>query len=92
MWPPWPNAKWPTHYFALNSLSGKSRALYLTGYDIFDAWDKDNQAIMKNKTLSAELDKASVADGELLDGLDQFVFTYDDEHELPAAQSIADVR
>ncbi len=50
-------AKWPTHYIALNSLSGKSRALFLTGYPSFDAWDKDNKAIMKNTTLSAELDK-----------------------------------
>ncbi len=34
---------------------------------------------MKNKTLSAELDKDSVADGELLDGIDQFVLYYDED-------------
>src|SRR5712664_3428914 len=28
-------AKWPTHYLAVESLSGKSRALFLTGYDSF---------------------------------------------------------
>jgi len=72
-------AKWPTHYFALNSLSGKSRALFLTGYLSFKAWEDDFVATMKNKTLSAELDRASVADGDLLDGLDQFVFTYDED-------------
>ena len=72
-------AKWPTHYFALNSLSGKSRALYLTGYPSFDAWEKDNATIDKNKPLSADLDKASVADGELLDGIDQLVLTYNED-------------
>ena len=55
-------AKWPTHYVAMNSLSGKSRALYLAGYPSFDAWGKDNAAIDKNKDLSAELDRDSVAD------------------------------
>src|ERR1700740_1412359 len=34
-------AKWPTHYFAMTSLSGKSRALYLTSHDSFEAWQKD---------------------------------------------------
>jgi hypothetical protein len=68
-------AKWPTHYIALNSMSGKSRALYLTAYDSFAAWEKDNKAIGDNKALSAELDRASVADGELLDEVDQGVYS-----------------
>jgi len=33
-------AKWPTHYLAVESLSGKSRALFFTGYDSFAAWKK----------------------------------------------------
>ena len=33
-------AKWPTHYVAMNSLSGKSRALYITGYSSFNAWEE----------------------------------------------------
>jgi hypothetical protein len=53
--------------------------LYLTGYPSFKAWEDDTLATMKNKTLSAELDKDSVADGELLDGIDQFVLSYDDD-------------
>jgi hypothetical protein len=85
-------AKWPTHYFALNSMSGKSRALYLTGYDSFAAWEKDDKAVMKDKALLAELDRDSVADGELLDGLDQFVFTYDESMSLRPTKSITGVR
>jgi hypothetical protein len=85
-------AKWPTHYVAMNSLSGKSRALYITGYSSFDAWEKDNAAIDKNKALSAELDKDSVTDGELLDGLDQVVLYYDDDLSYRPEPSLAHVR
>ncbi len=67
-------AKEPTHYLALNSLSGKNRALFLTWYASFDAWDKDMSAVNKNAALSAELERAAVADGELLDSMDQAVF------------------
>jgi hypothetical protein len=72
-------AKWPTHYIALNSMSGKSRALYLTRYDSFAAWEKDNKAVGDNKALSAELERASVADGELLDEVDQGVYSRSEE-------------
>ena len=72
-------AKWPTHYVAVNSLSGKVRALYLIGYDSFAAWQKDSDAVGKDMALASELDRASMADGELLDSMDQFVFYYDDD-------------
>jgi hypothetical protein len=71
-------AKFPTHYIALNSLSGKSRALYITPYASFEAWGNDNDAVEKNKALMAELERASVADGELLNSMDTGVFTYNE--------------
>jgi hypothetical protein len=67
------------HYIALNSMSGKSRALYITRYPSFEAWEADNKTVEKNTALTAELDRDMVADGELLDGLDQAVFTYNEE-------------
>jgi len=70
-------AKWPTHYLALSSLSGKSRALYLTPYDSFEAWEKDTKAVSMNSALSAELERASVNDGTLLDSVDQVVCYFD---------------
>jgi len=85
-------AKWPTHYFAVNSLSGKTRALYFTGYDSFAAWEKDNLATMKDKALSAELDRASVTDGELLDSMDQSVWTFDEDLSLHPTTSFTGVR
>lgn len=72
-------AKWPTHYVALTSMSSKLRALYLTTYPSFDAWQKDDDAVEKNTTLSSELDRLENADGELLNGMDQFVFYYDED-------------
>lgn len=75
-------AKWPTHYLGMNSLSGKSRSLFFTGYESLEAWEKDAAATQKNATLASALDRAYVADGELLDSLDIGVFTYSPEFSL----------
>lgn len=85
-------AKWPTHYLAVSSLSGRARVLFLTPYDSFDAWEKDNLATMKNKELSASLDRALMADGELLSDYDQTVATYSEEQSLRANVDIAHMR
>ncbi len=75
-------AKWPTHYIGMESLSGKSRALFFTGYDSFDALDKDNAAIAKNASLSAGVSHASAVDGELLDEVDQGIFIFREDLSL----------
>lgn len=75
-------AKWPTHYLAAESQSGKPRVLFFVGYDSFEAWEKDMKATEKNTTLSAELDRANMADGELLSGVDQGVLMYREELSL----------
>ena len=76
----------------LEFLSGKSRALYLFGYDSFAAWENDSKAFDKNPALSAEIDKDSQADGDLLDGTDQFVFTLDDDLSYRPDVDVAQVR
>ena len=83
-------AKWPTHYLGMTSLSGQARALFLTFYPSFDAWEKDNQAADKNTELSAALDRASVGDGELLSSVDSSVFVFHDELSL-RPMSVADL-
>jgi hypothetical protein len=75
-------AKWPQHYFAMDSLSGRSRSLFLFPYDSFDAWEKDFQAEQKNAALSAAVDRAGVADGELLSDMDAAVLTYREDQSL----------
>jgi hypothetical protein len=67
------HAKWPTHYLAVDSVSGKPRSLFLTGFDSFEAWEKDARAAEKNAALSAALDRANVADGDMLAATDQAV-------------------
>lgn len=85
-------AKWPTHYIGMNSLSGKSRALFLTSYDSFDAWEKDTAAAAKNSALSAALDHAAMEDGELLDSLDQEVFYFNEEMSLHPRADLSQMR
>lgn len=72
-------AKLQGHYVALNSMSGKTRALYIARYPTFAAWEADNKTLDKSPGLGAEFDRAAAADGELLDSLDQVVYTYDEE-------------
>ncbi len=85
-------AKWPTHYIGMNSLSGKSRALFLTQYESFEAWEKDVAAQQKNATLSAALDRAAMADGELLDSMDQGVFIFREEMSLRPRADLSQMR
>jgi hypothetical protein len=85
-------AKLDGHYIALNSMSGKSRALYITRYPSFEAWEKDNKTVEKNASLAAEFDRDVMTDGELLDGLDQGVFTYDEELSLHPHPDVSHAR
>jgi hypothetical protein len=85
-------AKWPTYYIAVTSLSGKSRALFLTWYESFDAYQKDQDAVEKNATLSASLDRALAADGELLDSVDQMILYFRDDLSLNTKKDLSDVR
>jgi hypothetical protein len=63
-------AKSPSHYFALDSLSGPSRSLFLFSYASFADWEKQTAATSSNKALDAKLDQASLMDGDLLSGYD----------------------
>lgn len=72
-------AKFPGYYIGLNSMSGRSRGLYLTSYPSYAEWEKDNKILAKNAALNADVDRTEVADGDLLEGLDSAVFTYDSE-------------
>jgi hypothetical protein len=85
-------AKWPTHYVGVTSMSGKSRALFLTWYDSFEAWEKDTAGIQKNAALSAALDRAAEADGQLLDSLDAGVFYFSDEMSLRPRPDLSSAR
>lgn len=85
-------AKWPTHYFAANSLTGKNRTLFFIGYDSFEAWEKDAMAQQMNSALSAATDRAGLADGDLLSETDVGAFTYNEEQSLRGPVDIAHMR
>jgi len=83
-------AKWPTHYFAAESMSGKPRVLFFVGYPSFEAFEKDNKAMEANATLTAALEKASASDGELLTDYDQGIYVFDPDLSLHTGDIIHD--
>jgi hypothetical protein len=85
-------AKWPTHYLAVESLSGKSRALFLTGYDSFAEWEKDQQAGEKNAAFTADIARAWAGDGEMLSDTDGGIFQKREEYSLRPNVDIAHCR
>jgi len=85
-------AKWPTHYLAVDSLSGKPRTLFFTAYDSFAAMEKDMRAAEKNPSLMAALDRAGVADGELLSDTDASDLVYREDLSLHAPVDIPHMR
>jgi hypothetical protein len=85
-------AKWPTRYIGTDSMSGQPRSLFFTGYDSFEAWEKDNKAVEKNVTLSAALDRAAIADGDLLASADGSALVYREDYSLRANVNIAQFR
>jgi len=86
------SAKWPTYYLAVTSLTGRPRALFFTRYDSFAEWEKDAKAVERNATLSSALDRAAMADGDLLSDADGGVFLYREDYSLNAAVDIPHMR
>ena len=86
------SAKWPTHYLAATSLSGRPRALFFTRYDSFADWEKDAKATEKNAALTAALDRAGMTDGDLLSDMDGAVFLYREDYSLNAAVDMPHMR
>jgi hypothetical protein len=75
-------AKATSYYFAMDSMSGPSRSLFLTGYASLAGWEADSKSVEKNTTLEAALDHAGLVDGEQQSGYDQGVFAYRDDLSL----------
>src|SRR5271167_2079510 len=75
-------AKSPTHYFALTSMSGTERALFLIAYPSFDAWQKERAAMGANAGFGAAMDHAGLMDGELQTSRDDAVLMSMDDYSL----------
>src|SRR5262249_13583325 len=81
-----------THYLGVSSLSGRPRALFFTRYDSFAAWEEDAKATEKNTVLSNALDRAAMADGDLLSDADGGVFLLREDYSLNPDVDIAHMR
>jgi hypothetical protein len=86
------DARSNTHYIAMDSVSGPSRALFFIPYDSFDAWGKDMEATNANASLSDAMDQANIADGELLIRSDSSANLYHPEYSLHAGVDIPHMR
>ncbi|MGB7135052.1 MAG: hypothetical protein WBD46_07175, partial [Acidobacteriaceae bacterium] len=86
------DANWPTHYIAMDSMSGPNRALFLFAYDSFAAWGKDQEAQNANAQLSAANDAAALADGQLLTESQAHVFLYHPEMSVHSSVDIPHAR
>jgi hypothetical protein len=71
-------------YLAMVSLSGRSRALFFSGYSSLAAWEEENKDVASNTALSAALDRANVADGDLLSETSESVWVRRDDLSLNA--------
>jgi hypothetical protein len=85
-------ANWPTYYLAADSMTGAPRSLFLVGYESFAAWEKDAMATEHNATLSAALDRAGLADGELLSSEESNALVYREDYSLRAPVNIPQMR
>jgi hypothetical protein len=85
-------AKSPQHYVAMQALSGPPRSLFLFSYDSFAGFEKEQQEEMANTSLSAEIDQADAADGELLSSMARDIFTLRDDIMPESGVAIATMR
>jgi hypothetical protein len=76
----------------MDSMSGKHRALYFTGYDSFAEMEKDALDDQKNAAFSAAIDRAEVADGDLLDSSDQSSWVYRPDQSLNQTGGLVGIR
>jgi hypothetical protein len=85
-------AKWPTNYIGMTSMSGKSRALFFTSYESFEAMEKDISAAEKNTSLMAAIEHANLVDGELQQEGDQGLFYLHEEMSLRPRADLSAMR
>jgi hypothetical protein len=74
--------KAPFHYLGMSSMTGPDRALFFSGYDSFTDWASQDKAEDASPALGPALDRAMLADGDLLSETDASVWTRDDEKSM----------
>lgn len=67
------------YYLGTTTMSGPSEAWYMSPYASMEEVEKANQAFEANKAVQTELDRANVADGDLLSGVRSTFLFYNSE-------------
>jgi hypothetical protein len=72
------------YYLAMTSMSGPDRALFLSGYPSFAAWEAANKSMYANPNpvAAGAIERANVADGDLLSETNQSVWARQDDLSL----------
>lgn len=81
----------PNHYIALDSLTGVSRSLFLSGYSSFAQWEEQSKADQKNASLASSLDRAAEADGALLSSYEAGLFVLREDQSYNTGGGLAHV-
>ena len=77
----WTAAGQQTHFIGASSISGRSRLIFMMGFESFAQFEKENQAVEKSGVLE-KMDTLLQSDGELVSEFSQSVFLLDTEHSL----------
>ena len=76
----WPRAyakaNWPSGWIGMTSLTGAPEAWFVSGWDSYAAYEKNEQDFDKNAALKAENDQMSMQDGDLLSGWTNMLASY----------------
>ena len=73
--------KFPINYFAFNAMSGKPRAIYISGFDSYGELGKALK-VFDTPGVAATFEPIAVADGELLEDSKTLIFSYDADTSL----------
>jgi len=73
--------KFPINYFAFNAISGKPRAIFISGFDSYGELGKAFK-MFDAPGVAATFEPINVADGELLEDSKTLIFSYDGDISL----------
>lgn len=92
----WPRAyakaNWPSGWIGMASVTGAPEAWFLSGWDSYAAFEKNEESFDKNAALKAENDQMSMQDGDLLSGWANILATYRADLSYGANVQIAKMR
>jgi len=82
----------PIHWLAMTSLAGQTDAWFMTGYESWAAFQKEQAAMAGNGPMTAEDDKFNALDGELLNRVSRTVASYRPEISYQPGLSLPQMR